>query len=100
MLTCDQRIHDDVRSFGLHHRGLVHAVGGRWLGRGRGGDTGLPFLRLFKRGKEALEQGRGLAQPNSLLWGRSHCDTFHLIREEISEGGLVVSTQLHRYYPW
>ena len=42
-LFCDQRAHDDVGSFGLHHRGLL-TVAGRRQGRGTRGDAGLSLL--------------------------------------------------------
>ena len=49
-LTCDQRAHDDMGRFGLHHRGLLCTVSGRRRGRGTRGDAGLSLLHLLKRG--------------------------------------------------
>lgn len=90
MLTCDQRTHDDMGSFSLHHRDLVRTVSGRWQGYSRGGGAGIPFLHLFKRGKEALSRTR-VSRDSTHSFGNN------VMHEETHERGLVIPTPLGLY---
>ena len=69
-LFCDQRPHDDMGSFSLHHGDLVRTVSGRWQGTGR--DTGLSFLHLGEVLLLALRNHWLPGDAARVRWRRSH----------------------------
>ena len=71
-LTCDQRAHDDMGRFGLHHRGLLCTVSGRQRGRGAWGDAGLSLLHLGEVLILALWNHWLPGDAAHVLWRRSH----------------------------